>query len=69
MKTWLKNNDKSDVINDIRVRDEHNRFSIDVYEYETFILSLGKEEPNIQEMSFLKNEMKEIYDFLKQYYE
>lgn len=68
MKKWLKNSNKSDIINDIRVRDEHNRFSIDVYEQETFIISLGKEEPDIQEMSFTKDEMKEIYEFLKQYY-
>jgi hypothetical protein len=67
-KIWHKNNDIESLINGIRARDENNRFSIDVYEYETFILTLG-DEPDMQEMSFKKDEMKEIYNFLKQYYE
>lgn len=67
-KIWKNDGDVEDLINSIRVRDENNRFSIDVYEYEHFIISVG-DEPNMQEMAFKKDEMKNIYEFLKQYYE
>lgn len=69
MKIWHKNNDIDSIINDIKVKDENNRFTISVYEYKDFVLSLGKDDSDIQEMGFTKDEMKEIYNFLKQYYE
>jgi len=65
MKKWLNNSDITDSINYIRVKEnEVDSLSIDVYEQSDFILSFGE-----KEMPFTKNEMKNFYEFLKQYYE
>lgn len=58
-KIWHKSGSKDDLISD----------RITVYEGESFILSLSKDDYNSQEMQFEKDEMEEIYNFLKQYYE
>ena len=65
MKKWLISKDITDSINWIRVKEnEKESVSIDVYEQSDFIISFGE-----KEMTFIKEEMKNFYNFLKQYYE
>lgn len=65
MKKWLENKNIDDCINFIRVKEnEKESLSIDVYEYFSFVISFGE-----KEMEFTKDEMKNFYEFLKQYYE
>ena len=65
MKKWLIGKDITDIINWIRVKEnEKESLSIDVYEQSAFIISFGE-----KEMVFTKEEMKNFYNFLNQYYE
>lgn len=65
MKKWLENKNIADCINFIRVKEnEKESLSIDVYQYSSFVVSFGE-----KEMGFTKDEMKNFYEFLKQYYE
>ena len=66
-KVWLDKDSIDELTRMLRVRDKDSTvgLGIDVLEQSVFILSFGGQEL----IAFNKEEMKTIYNFLKQYYE
>lgn len=64
MKTWYITK-PDEIIESIRVKEDGNRFSIDVFDLNIFSMTVGEQQDYL---TFDKEEMRNIYEFLKRFY-